>query len=143
MRRKLFLFITGLLVAVVLAGFIFDPVFQSPKKHVFFIEKVGNVWMLVDSTNHTKHKVRAHQKDTIIWKAVGSDVYIQFPDSLLDPVGSGNSFKNGYTAFLKNGKRLKLKVKEHAKNGWYDYAVFCMADSTFAIGDSPPKIIIK
>lgn len=143
MIRKLFPFITGLLIAVVLAGFLFNPPYLKPKKHVFFIENVGGVWRVVDSTNHANHKIKAHQKDTIIWKAVGTDAYIQFPDSLLDSGGPGNNLINGYTAFLKNGKRLKLKVKGNAKNGWYNYAVFCMADSTFARGDSPPKIIIK
>jgi len=87
--------------------------------------------------------VKVKKKDTIIWTAEGTDVYFQFPDALFNPEGAADSLTEGYTKFLKDGKKLKLKVKDNAAPGTYEYAVFCTADGVFAKGESPPKIVIE
>jgi hypothetical protein len=115
----------------------------SSVKHELKIMKIGGIWKVVNETDSTKTKVVAKRKDTIIWTADGTDAYFQFPDSIFKPVGPHDSLQNGYTKFLRNGKKFSLKVKANAPLLTYIYAVFCTADSTFAQGDSPPKIILK
>ncbi len=151
MKNKLSLVI----ICVVISGFILlnqkkqvpvaqqKPVSKAPNTYELKVMKIGNVWKVVNATDTTKTKIIVHKKDTIIWTAIGTDAYFQFPDSLFKPVGKEDSLVNGYTKFVKSGHKLKLKVKDSAPSGTYPYAVFCTADGVFARGDSPPKIIIK
>ena len=69
----------------------------------------------------------------ISWKAEGTEVFFQFMDEKL--------FKK-YTDKSKKGKPMVLKINGNADKRTYAYAVFCLADSTFATGDSPPRIIV-
>ena len=115
----------------------------STAKHELKIMKIGGIWKVVNETDTTKKKVVAQRNDTIIWTAEGTDAYFQFPDSIFKPIGPHDSLQNGYTKFLRNEKKLSLKIKMNAPLKTYIYAVFCIADSTYAQGDSPPKIILK
>jgi hypothetical protein len=143
MKVKFILFIAGFSLIVLSAGF-FQPQATPPPKSVdLIVMKVGDVWKVVDATNHKKIVVHVKKKDTITWTVQGSNAYFQFPDKLFDPAGKEDSLKNGYIKSLKNGKKLKLKVKDDAALGTYEYAVFITADAVFAQGDSPPKIIIE
>ncbi len=143
MKGKLTLSIIGFILAILLTGFFISPVSPPPKSYDLIIMKIGNVWRVVDATNHTNTKVKVKKKDTITWTIKGSDAYLQFPDKLFNPVSAADSLHNGYTKTLKDGKKLKLKVKDDAASGTYEYAVFCTADGVFAQGDSPPKIVIE
>ena len=58
-------------------------------------------------------------------------------------MGTADSLIGGYTKFVRDGKKLKLKVKDDAPTSTYEYAVFCTADGVFAKGESTPKIIIE
>ncbi len=116
---------------------------ESPKKYEMKIIKVEGIWRVVDATDTTKTELKVNRKDTIVWTVGGTNAYFQFPDSLFKPVGREDSLKNGYTKFIKDGHKLKLKIKDNAPSGTYAYAVFCGADSMFAQADSPPRIIIK
>ena len=142
MRSKLILFLSGIFLFLFFTGFLILSIQSAPKKYEMVIMKVDNVWKVVDATDYTKTKVKARKKDTIIWTVKGTDAYLQLPDNLFSPVDADDSLHNGYTKFLKNGKKLKLKVKDSALSGTYEYAVFCTADNQFATGDSPPKIVI-
>lgn len=143
MKVKLSLLFIGFCLIILSAGF-FRPQVPPPAKSVdLIVMKIGDVWKVVDATNHKKIEVHVKKKDTITWTVQGSNAYFQFPEKLFNPVGKEDSLKNGYTKFLKNGKKLKLKVKDDVTLGTYEYAVFVMADGVFAQGDSPPKIIIE
>jgi hypothetical protein len=143
MNGKLKMFIIGIFLSVFFVGFIIFSVPPDPKKYNLVITKVDNVWKVVDETDYTKTKIKVKKKETIIWKAKGTDAYLQFPDKIFDPIDAEDSLRNGYTKLLKDGKSLKLKVKDDALSGTYEYAVFCTADGVFATGDSPPKIVIE
>lgn len=143
MKVKLTLFVIGFCLILLSAGFYSPPVSPLPKTYDLLIMKIGDVWKVVDATNHNITKIKVKRKDTITWTVQSSNAYIQFPEKLFNPVGKEDSLSNGYTKFLKNGKKLKLKVKDDAAPGTYEYAVFVTADGVFAQGDSPPKIIIE
>jgi|GEM_PF-823164 len=128
-------------------GYHLLPVNQQTvnKKHYVTIKKVDDQWkVVIDSVESgKKEKLRVNKKETIIWSVEGSDAYFQFSsDSLFDPEGKEDSLKYGYIKYLQDGRKLKLKIKKDAPTGTFIYAVFCLADSSFATEDSPPKIII-
>ena len=143
MKGKLTVFVPIIFVSIFLLGFLKLTVQPAPKKYELVITKVDNIWKVVDATDYTKTKVIVKKKDTIVWTLKGTDAYFQFPEKLLDPVDPEDSLHNGYTKFLKDGKKLKLKISDDAPSGTYEYAVFCTADGVFAQGGSPPVIIIE
>jgi hypothetical protein len=143
MKVKLTLFVIGFFLIALSAGFFEQPVSPPSKTYNLTIMKIGDVWKVVHSDDHKKTKVEAKKNETITWTVEGSNANLQFPEKLFDPVGKEDSLSSGYTKFLKNGKKLKLKVKDSAVPGTYEYAVFVTADGVFARGDSPPKIVIR
>ncbi len=141
MRNKLTVLLGGFfLLTVVLGMYSMSP---PPKTVTLKVLKVAGVWQVVDASDSTKKPAKVNKKSTIIWDVEGTDTYFQFPDKLFDPVSATDSLNNGYTKFVKDGKKLKLKVKVNTPLGTYEYAIFCTADGVFAIGGSPPKIIVE
>jgi len=143
MKVKLTLFVIGFFLIALSAGFFEQPVSPPQKTYSLTIMKIGDVWKVVHSDDHKKTEVKVKKNETITWTVEGSNAYLQFPVKLFDPVSKEDSLSNGYTKFLKNGKKLKLKVRDDAAPGTYEYAVFITADGVFARGDSPPRIIIQ
>lgn len=143
MKNKLVILFTGSFILMLLLGMYTIPSTPPTNKIELNVVKVDSVWKVVDASDYTKYKVKVKKNTTIIWKAVGSDVSFQFPDFLFSPVNAVDNLKGGSTKYLKNGKRLKLKVKNDVPIGTYEYAVFCISDGAFAIGGSPPKIVIE
>jgi hypothetical protein len=73
--------------------------------------------------------------DTVVWVAPqNSDVYIQFMDDRL--VGS-------YTQFIEKGQSLSKVIGKEARKGDNPYAVFIYEDSVYAVGESPPRLIVR
>lgn len=116
---------------------------KPPKTIDLKIEKVDGVWKVINMTDSSGIAPVVGRNDKISWAAEGTDVYIQFPDTMFNPVGPPDSLKHGYIKHQLKGKKLQLKVKQNVKAGTYIYAVFCTADSTFAQEKSPPKIIVE
>ena len=107
---------------------------KAPKEHRVHIKKMKNEWRVVDGQDSTSTLVKASKGDNIVWKALGSDVFLQFGDSTV--FGTHN-------AVIKTGQNLTLTVLPTAAPGRYPYAAFCVKDNEFATGDSPPVIIIQ
>ena len=143
MRNKIVLFSVSIFLVLFFTGSLILSAPPAPKKYELVITKIDNVWRVVDATDYTKTQVKVKRKDTIVWTAKGTDVSLQFPVNLFEPVDPADSLHNGYTKFLKDGKKLKLKVRDDALPGTYEYAAFCIKDGVFARGDSPPKIVIE
>lgn len=143
MKTKLIVLLTGSFLMMILLGVYFSP--QSPPTKDFELKviKIEGMWKVVDATDYSKTEVKVKKKDTVIWNIEGTDAYFQFPVELFDPVAAEDSLQNGYTKFVKDGKKLKLKVKDTAEPDTYEYAIFCTADGVFAVGGSPPKIIVE
>lgn len=140
MRKKISILFTASLLAMLLLGMYT----MSPAPGVELkVVKVDGVWRVVDASDYTKFKVKVKKNAKIQWTVEGSDAYFQFPDFLFDADSPADSLTNGYTKFVKDGKKLKLKVKSDVLADTYEYAVFCTANGAFAIGGSPPKIIIE
>jgi len=143
MRNKLFLLIAGIAIITLFFGFLLAPAPPNPKVYELKVVKVDGVWRVVDATDYSKRKIKVKKKDTIVWNVDGTDAYFQFPNSILNPSGISDSLRNGSTKFIRDGKKLKLKVRDDASKGTYEYAVFCSAEGVFAQGESPPKIVIE
>jgi hypothetical protein len=126
-----------------LGGFVTNPEPPPAATYNLKVVKVDGVWRVVDASDYSKRKVKVKRKDKIVWKAEGSDVYFQFSNKLFNAVDEADTLSGGYTTFLRDGRKLKLKVKDDAPSGTYEYAVFCTADGVFAQGESPPKIVIE
>ncbi len=112
---------------------------QNPvKRHNLSIKKVKKdkkkVWRIVQSDDTTSAKVTVNRGDIVVWHIKGTDAFFQFSDV--------NLF-GAYNAVLKNNKKLELTVGKDAKSGPNVYSVFCTSDSSFAVGDSPPVIIVE
>ena len=126
---------TLILMLGAIAGFheLFAVAPPSPSiVHNLHVMKVQNKWKVLEDS--TKTRVVAKREDYIVWKAKDSDVYFQFPDSTLFKTEIGKA-----TAV----KPLRLQVSSTADTGRYPYAAFCMKDSAYATGDSPPVIIVR
>ena len=142
MKNKLIYSLSGFLIVTLLFGFYFAQ--SAPPKVIDLkVVKVKGVWRVVDATDYTKFQVKVKKKDKIVWTIEGTDASFQFPTNLFDADTPVDSLNNGYTKLVKNGKKLRLKVKADALSGTYEYAVFCTADGVFAQGGSPPRIVIE
>ena len=106
---------------------------DNSKIHYLSIKKIGKEWKVVDAADNKKTEVKAKKGERIAWKAEGTEVFFQFMDEKL--------FKK-YNEKSKSGKELVLKINGNAEKKTYAYAVFCLADSSFATGGSPPRIIV-
>ncbi|MCH8127611.1 hypothetical protein IIC38_16885 [candidate division KSB1 bacterium] len=106
---------------------------MAPKDHQVSIIKIKGEWKVVLTQDHKK-KIKAKKKDKITWKVEGTDVFFQFMDESL----FGKSKSSG-----KKNKPVTLTIRDNVSVGTYKYAVFCLEDSTFATGYSPPVIIIE
>lgn len=106
---------------------------DTSKIHYLSIKKIGKEWKVVDAADNKKTEVKAKKGERIAWKSEGTEVFFQFMDDRL--------FKK-YNEKSKKGKELVLKINGKAAKKTYTYAVFCLEDSTFATGGSPPKIIV-
>jgi len=143
MKNKLTILASGLILIMVVMGLNLLPGSPSPKVVEMKVMKVGGIWKVINVTDSTSKEARVKKKDTIVWTLVGTDANFQLPANLLDAVTSDDSIQPGKIKFVKDGKKLKQKVKDSAVAGTYIYSVFCIRDSVNAIGGSPPKIIIE
>ena len=143
MRNKLFVLITGIAALTLFFGFLFAPAQPNPKVYELKVVKVEGVWSVVDATDHSKRKIKVKKKDTIVWNVEGTNAHFQFSTSVFNPVGVSDSLRNGSTKFIRDGKKLKLKVRHDAPVGPQVYAVFCSEDGVHAQGESPPRIVIE
>ena len=143
MKNKLIILITVIAAVTLFWGSILSPMTPNPKVYELKVVKVEGVWRVVDATDYTKRKIKVKKKDTIVWNVEGTNAYFQFSTNVFNPAGVSDSLRNGSTKFVRDGKKLKLKVKDDAPVGTHVYAVFCSADGVFAQGESPPRIVIE
>jgi outer membrane receptor protein involved in Fe transport len=153
MSAKLKLMLPLLIVAVILAGYSFIQ--NPPPQTVHRIKlkitqlKDGTWKVKVDSIDGHKNTtnsdtVRVNRKTMITWEVKGTDAYFQFPDDLFNKTTSGaDTLSDNYTTFIRDGHKLKLKIKADAPKKTYVYSIFCTNGNKYASGDSPPKIIVN
>lgn len=143
MKNKRMILFAGLALLIFYAGYLVNTpsIVSPPSTKELSIKKIDGVWKVVDSENKTKVNVKGGDK--ITWTTEGSDVLFQFPDAkYLKDEATSEDLPNGYTTSVKNGKKLKLKIKDDARQDTVVYSVFVDIDSVYAVGSSPPKIII-
>ena len=129
--------IVSILLFVGIYGFIIQnatPQDQNRGTVVILIQKVGGVWMVRDNFNNKKPIIYRGQK--VMWIAYRTDTYIQFPDSTIFEE------EKGFTAHGKDNIPLRLTVRADADTGTYVYSVFCLKDSVYGKGGSPPEFIV-
>jgi len=139
MNVKRVVLLVAVIVAVLLAGIATQTgtVFaggpqNGPKKHLVHVKTHHNKKKIVHEDG-TTGAIEALKGEIVTWKAEGSDVYFQFPDTSIFGI---------HYAFVKDSNELTLTVQPSAVPGTYPYAAFCIQDSSYAQGDSPPVIII-
>jgi hypothetical protein len=114
------------------------------KKIKYSVKKIDTKWYVVDEQNKAI-PIEANRNDDIEWTAEGSDMVFQFPQelSVYFTKEDGSTAGDGYYIEVKDGDKLKLKVKNDAPLGRYVYSVLVKKDDTFAEGSSPPILIIR
>ncbi len=118
---------------------------RKGKEIDFNIKKVQKRWLVTKPQSNNPTKIEAARNDTIVWRAQGSEMQFQFPDTIgtyftdLDSDTTGGK----YFVNVKNGKTLRLKVKSAAPDTTLIYSVLVKKDCVFAEGSSPPVIIIR
>jgi len=108
------------------------------------VKKDGKIWKVVN-TDAPNDTVVLHRKDKIYWHVEGTDAYFQFPVKAkkIFNQAESDSLVGGHTTVIRNGGKLKQKIKDDPDKGTYVYAIFCMADSVFAIQGSPPVFVVR
>lgn len=133
MRTKLKLILPFLIIAALIASYSFTQG-PPPTQATLSVIKIDDVWRVVNSAD-SSCTVTVNRNDKIIWTAEGTNAEFHFNDAIFDTSGSDY--------YVKDSHKLQLKIKGDAKSGTYEYSVFCLADSVYAIGCSPPKIIVE
>ena len=141
MRAKIKLSLTAIvfvLLFIGVYGFIIEKPDPPPNRTYLVIVKdsTDGVWKVVELTNPSNKKIKVYRNEFVYWTAVGTDAYLQFPDSIF---AKSKDIEDGFTAVVKDGDWLKLKVKGTAVSKTYIYSVFCSIDSVYAKGGSPPE----
>jgi hypothetical protein len=110
----------------------------------YSVKKIDAKWYVVNEQNRPL-PIEANRNDNIEWTAEGSDMVFQFPQelSVYFTKEDGSSVGEGYYIEVKDGDKLKLKVKNEAPLGRYVYSVLVKKDDTYAEGSSPPILIIR
>ena len=133
MRAKLKLILPFLILAALIANYSFTQG-PPPKQATLAVMKIDDVWRVVNSAD-SSCTVKVNRNDKIIWTTEGTNAEFHFNEAIFDTSGSNY--------YVKDNHKLQLKIKGDAKPGTYEYSVFCLADSVYAIGCSPPKIIVE
>lgn len=118
---------------------------KPPKSDTLLVTKVENIWKVVNPGN--TDTLRVHSNDKIYWKVDSTtDAYFQFPvedKKVFKPVSGSGHMSDGYTILCRAGEEFFLKIKDKPQKGPIVYAVFCIADSVFAIQNSPPVVVVE
>ena len=136
MSAKLKLSVIGFVLTIFLTGFWISQDPPASEEHSLAVMNIDGIWKVVNPADST-FKLIVHPNDKIVWTTVGTNALFKFNDDIFDSTGAN------YSKYIKDGKELKLKIKDKAKKGIYEYSVFCTPDSVYAIGGSPPKIIVE
>ncbi len=142
MRAKLKLSLVGFIFTALLTGFWVSQSPPSPKNYDLEVINIDGIWKVVNAADSTTI-VKVKKNDKIVWTADGTDAIFEFQQQIFDTTDGNYSLSNNFTENLRDGKKLKLKIDKNTPAGTYEYSVFCLADSVYAIGGSPPKIIVE
>lgn len=139
MNKSILTWVTLIAVAIVTTASV-----SQIKKIQYSVKKMDGSWFVVNDQNKPV-PIEANRQDDIEWTADGSDLLFQFPDNLsvFFTKEDGSSVGDSFYVELKDGEKLKLKVKEDAPFGRYVYSVLVKKDGTYAEGSSPPVMIIR
>lgn len=124
--------VTGLLVVL----FLFSCTPEEKRQEMLPVDPITNeIGITLIDTQWRVLNTEVNLGDTVVWAAPeDSDVYIQFMDDRL--VGS-------YTQFIEKGQSLSMVIGKEAHQGDNPYAVFIYEDSVYAVGESPPRLIVR
>lgn len=140
MKRKFIWVLSSIIILILLLGINNqtegidgEQMLKPVEDHQLLIKKIDGEWKVVLADDSTTTKVKAKKKDKITWTSEDTDVYFQFMEE---------SLFGKYKDKMKKKDKLTLTITDNAELGIHKYAVFCVADSQFAIGGSPPEIDI-
>lgn len=107
---------------------------DGPERHDLAFVLVDNFWKIVDAEDNSITELVVERGDTVVWHAPEvSDTFFQFMDE---------EITGEYTQVLSQGENLTLVIGERAEAGDHPYAVFVYGERAYAVGESPPRMII-
>lgn len=110
---------------------------------VTYDEETNTCRITLQGGEQNESTVKCLPGDTISW-TTNTDVYFQFPDaSSFDPLSSADAMVDDYRKFVAKDSTFSVLVSSvETPNPVKVYAVFCISAGDYALGESPPKIII-
>jgi len=141
MKKNITFTLVFVLVSFFLSGFTGpglpgqDQPGQAPvTEYKLIIKQIDDEWRVVHEGDESKSDVVVNRGDRIRWIPQGSDVSFQFMEENL--VGHNRRT-------VKDGRPLVLAIGDEARKGIHPYSVFIHKDLTYAVGQSPPRIIVE
>ncbi len=127
------------------------PVPPGTKQVSIGLDSTSGRWQLRSASGELAPPIVARPGDVVTWQnPTPAAIDIQFPkDFLFEVVGSPNSGGEPIDAFVVTvppGGTLRLPVSRKAVHGTYEYAFWVREPGSatgFAVGGSPPRIIIE
>jgi len=105
----------------------------NKKIHKMEVIKIDGVWRVIREDDPSNSDVEAERGDIIKWKVSGSEAKFEFSERQIF----------GITKLRTFFRRAKGDVLTNCPLGTYTYEVFVNRDNVYAVGQSPPRIIIK
>jgi hypothetical protein len=107
---------------------------QARVEYRLVVKVINDEWRVVFEDDYTKSDVTLRRGDRIRWTVEGSDASFQFPDSRI----FGQEIR-----VVQAGNSLVMAISAQSPTGTFPYSVFVHEATTYARGQSPPRIIVR
>lgn len=108
------------------------------------VQKRGNdtVWRVWDAGGVNRGHLRVRAGDQINWRAAGSPMDFEFTQNVDDYFTYDPGTFEDDSAHVNQNNWLRLTVKDNAPRDSLVYEVYIVNADTFAVGNSPPVLIV-
>ncbi|MDZ7773519.1 MAG: hypothetical protein U5K31_12380 [Balneolaceae bacterium] len=108
------------------------------------VQQRGNdrLWRVWDAGGVNRGHLRVRAGDSINWRAAGSAMDFRFSRDVNDYFTfESGTFQND-SAHVNRNDWLRVTVRENAPRDSLEYQVYVVNADTFAVGNSPPVLIV-
>jgi len=100
--------------------------------HEFEVKNIEGVWRVFKKGEETESDIIAERNDKIIWRVRESEAQFTFQEEKIFG-------KKVLKTFIR---RANAKILHNSPRGTYEYEIFINKDNVYALGQSPPRIIV-